>query len=150
MIRLDPIPPIVLTNNQPAFYDVESVTAIEMISKMYKYLQNWVDDYNKFVTEVNTQIENYENSTDKNIDEFQNCVKELLSNYINSIDTKINNQNVVIQDAIVYIKDHLEETANKLFVEAIKNGDLKATLDTTYNETDESLTLAIKSEKGGN
>ena len=46
MIRLQPLPQIALTNLQPAFYDVESVTAIEMVSKFYSYLQNLVDDYN--------------------------------------------------------------------------------------------------------
>ena len=74
MIRLQPLPQIALTNLQPAFYDVESVTAIEMVSKFYSYLQNLVNDYNSFVTEVNNNIDDFESGIIHDFECFRNCI----------------------------------------------------------------------------
>lgn len=171
MIRLRPLPPIALTNNQPAFYDVESVTAIEMISKMYAYLQNMVTDYNSFITEVNNELDNFETSTDKNYQCFTKCVKDLLDNYIESVDTKIDLQNKVIndaikkqdkkiadtielqnkeiQDAVKYMQDNLVTTVNNLFSQAIADGEIKANLKAIYDSDNESLTFTIQGAEEG-
>lgn len=171
MIRLIPLPPIALTNNQPAFYDVESVTAVEMTSKMYAYLQNMVTDYNSFITEVNNELDNFEKSTNKNYDEFTKCVKDLMDNYIQSVDTKIDLQNKTINDAIknqdkkiadtiklqnndiqnavYYMKDNLVATVNEIFSSAIENGKIKANLKAVYDSDNESLTFTIQGTEEG-
>lgn len=155
MIRLKPLPPIALTNLQPAFYDVESVTAIEMVSKLYAYLQNMVNDYNAFVTEVNEEIENFENDTNRNIDCFTSCIKQLMLNYIESIDMKIalqddkiqdaiDNQNEVIANAVQYMKDHIIETATSVVNDAIDEGKILVAI--TYDEPTEALNIIVNRE----
>ena len=107
MIRLKPLPPIALTNLQPAFYDVESVTAVQMVSKFYAYLQDMVNDYNSFITEVNQEIENFERDIDHRVDRFTCCIKNLMDNYIQSIDMKIDLQDTKIAEAVDYMKNNI-------------------------------------------
>lgn len=143
MIRLKPLPPIALTNLQPAFYDVESVTAIEMVSKLYAYVQEMVNDYNSFITEINTEIEKFEDDINYNIEEFKSCVQKLMSEYIESIDIKIDLQNKEIADAINYMKNNIVETATELFEQAIISGTIRANLVNTYDSETEELTIDL-------
>lgn len=143
MIRLKPLPPIALTNLQPAFYDVESVTAIQMVSKLYAYLQEMVNDYNAFVNEVNNEIENFEHDINYNFEEFKSCVQSLMSEYIESIDIKIGLQDKEIADAIDYMKNNIVETATELFEQAIITGTIRANLVNTYNSQTEELTIDL-------
>ena len=139
MIRIKPLPNIALTDLQPAFYDVESVTAVQMVSKFYTYLQNIVDDYNSFANEVNQEIEKFENDTNANYEEFQNCIKQMILDYIESIDTKINNQDLVIKDAVDYMKNNIIETTTSIVNDAIDDGDINVTV--SYDPEDEELTI---------
>ena len=143
MIRLKPLPPTALTNLQPAFYDVESVSAIEMVSKLYTYLQEMVNDYNAFVTEVNNEIENFEDDINYNFEEFKSCVQSLMNEYIESIDIKIGLQDKEIADAIDYMKNNIVETATELFEQAIISGTIRAELVNTYDSETEELTIDL-------
>lgn len=172
MVRFNPLPPLALTDLQPCFYDVESVSTVEMVSKLYAYLQSLVNDYNAFVNEINANITDFENSTDKNIACFKKCVMDLMTNYIESIDTKINlqnsniaqaidtqnrtiqnsidAQNQAIQNAIDYMKNNLINTVNNLFRDSLSNGDIRATLGSTYDEPTETLLLFIEGSEVNN
>lgn len=93
MIRIKPLPDIALTDLQPAFYDVESVTAIQMVSKFYKYLQDIVNDYNSFTNEVNDEISN-QNAT------IEDAVNYMTNNIIQTA-TEIINQ--AIEDGLIEV-----------------------------------------------
>lgn len=146
MIRFQPLPPLALTDLQPSFYDVESVSTVEMVSKLYGYLQNLVDNYNSFATEVNNEITNFENSTDKNICDFKKCVMDLMSNFIESIDTKIDLQNTTISEAVDYMKINLQNSLHDLLMELIESGNLYISMD--YDSENEELTFTLT--EGGN
>lgn len=93
MIKFNNLPDIALNNTRPAFYDVESVTVVELVDKLYKYTQNLIDNYNAFATDVQNEITAFEDDTNKNICDFKKCIMDLQSNFIESVDTKINLQN---------------------------------------------------------
>ena len=155
MIRLQPLPQIALTNLQPAFYDVESVTAIEMVSKFYSYLQNLVNDYNSFVTEVNNNIDDFESGMIHDFECFRNCIIKTMNDYIESIDMKISlqdntiseaieNQNSIIENAVNYMKNNIVETATTVINQAIANGDIQVAI--SYNEPTEELDIIVTRE----
>lgn len=159
MIRLQPLPQIALTNLQPAFYDVESVTAIEMVSKFYSYLQNLVNDYNSFVTEVNNNIDDFESGMIHDFECFKNCIIKTMNDYIESIDTKINLQDLNISnkfteqdnkiaEAIEYMKTNIVETATTVINQAIDNGDIQVAI--AYNEPTEELDIIVTREGDNN
>lgn len=152
--RLKPLPQMVLTDLQPSFYDVVSVSTEQMVAKFYAYLQQWIDDYNGFINDINAYIDEFTSCTDAKYEEFINCVKDLMSDYIQSVDTKIALQDTKIadidtalQDAINYMKNNLITTVNNLFAQALSDGDIRATLGSSYDEPTETLTLYIEGDE---
>ena len=156
--RLKPLPQLVLTDLQPSFYDVVSVSTDQMIAKFYAYLQEWVNDYNSYVNDINALIDEFTRCTDAKFEDFTNCVKDLMTDYIESVDTKIalqdskidnaiEEQNTAIQNAIDYMKNNLVTTVNNLFAQALEDGDIRATLGSTYDEPNETLIFYIEGDE---
>ena len=138
------LPHWVLTDLQPAFYDVESGTTLQQTAKMYGKVQELIDLYNEFVTKVNQYITDFESGIIKDFNCFKNCIIKTMNDYIETIDTKINLQDTKINDAIDYMKNNLVSELTTLFDDALANGEIEATF--VYNQSTESLTLQL----GGN
>lgn len=163
--RIEPLPQWILTDLQPAFYDIESVTAVKMVAKLYGKMEQLINDYNYFVDQINKNIEDFEDGMISDFECFKNCIKKLVEDYIDSIDMIIANQNRritesitaqnqaitekfleqdhKIDDAINYMKTNLISTVNTLFENAVHNGEVTATLIETYDSDRESLVLSI-------
>lgn len=163
--RIEPLPHWVLTDLQPSFYDIESVTAVKMVAKLYGKMEQLISDYNYFVDKINQNIEQFEDGMIEDFECFKDCIKKLIEDYIDSIDMIISNQNRnitesiaaqnqaitekfleqdhKIDDAINYMKTNLVATVNELFNNAVHNGDITATLLEDYNSETESLNLSI-------
>lgn len=101
-----------LTGKHPAFYDTESATAIEQTAKIYGAMQTLIDEYNKFVDELNTNIQNFEESTNKDVEDFKECITNTMRKYIETLDTKVDN-------AVSYMKTNLRETAENYLASVI-------------------------------
>jgi hypothetical protein len=142
------LPHWVLTDLQPAFYDVESGTTLQQTAKIYGKMQELIDLYNEFVTKVNKYIKDFEDGIINDFEEFRNCIIVTMNEYIETIDTKINLQDTKINDAVEYMKNNITSTASTLFNDALDNGDITASLGISYNETTEELTFSIQAEGG--
>mgnify|MGYP006923193589 CR=1 FL=1 len=153
------LPHWVLTDTLPAFYDCESATAIQQTAKLYGKIQELITIYNDFVRDINRYITEFEEGIIKDFNCFQNCVIKTMNDYIESIDTKINLQDLniankfdeqdqIIADAVNYMKENLVSTVTTLFNNAVRNGDITATLLETYDSDDESLVLSIVASEG--
>lgn len=116
-----------LTNKNPAFYDADSKTVVEMVARVYGAVDELITESNKFQEDINKILENHELT----IDEFKKCITELIENYIKMIDDKILLQDAKIDDAIE---------------NAIAEGKIKAV--GTYDETTESLDIVITYDRG--
>lgn len=137
------LPHWVLTDKHPAFNDIESVTAIEMVARLYAKMEELVNDYNSFIDMLNEEIERFESDTNETIEEFKNCVTKIMNEYIETIDTKINMQDLQITEAIAYMKDNIVSTVKDLIQEAVEEGEFGLVVH--YNATDESLMFSIES-----
>lgn len=137
------LPHWVLTDLQPAFYDVESGTSLQQTAKMYGKMQELIDLYNEFVTKVNKYIKDFEDGIIADFEEFRNCIIKVMNDYIETIDTKINLQDTKINDAIDYMKNTIVETATELFEQALISGTIRANLVNTYNSQTEELTIDL-------
>ena len=147
--HIRPLPFWVLTDLQPAFYDSESGTVLQQLSRMYPKIQEVINSYNDFVRKVNRYIDEFENGIITDFNCFKNCIIKTMNDYIESIDTKINLQDMDIQNAIDYMKDNLTQTISNLFNEALTNGDIVASLNIDYTSNTESLVLSIVAESEG-
>lgn len=142
--HVTPLPHWVLTDLQPAFYDSESGTILQQMSRIYPKIQEVIDSYNNFVNEVNTYITEFEDGIIEDFECFKNCIIETMNNYIETIDTKINLQDTEIKEAVDYMKTNIEETATSVINQAIEDGDLNVGIE--YNPTTEALNIVVTRE----
>lgn len=166
-----PLPHWCLTDLQPAFYDTESGSAIQMIARIYPKIEELVVNYNSFVDEINRYINEFETGMIADFDCFKNCIIKTMNEYIETIDTKINlqdtrigeaierqdksiadkfaEQDEIIADAVAYMKENIIATCQAVFREAIANGDVLAELHLEYDASTEAITLSINATNGG-
>lgn len=142
--HIRPLPFWVLTDLQPAFYDSESGTALQQLSRMYPKIQEIIDNYNDFVRDVNRYIDEFETGIINDFNCFKNCIIKTMNDYIESIDTKINLQDMDIQNAIDYMKDNIVATTTNVINQAIANGNLNVGFE--YNPSDEALDFIVTRE----
>ena len=164
--HIRPLPYWVLTDLQPGFYDSESGTVLQQLSRMYPKIQEIINRYNDFVRDVNRYIEEFETGIIKDFECFKNCINKTMIDYIESIDMKVNiqdrtiaeaierqdkaisdkfdEQDEVIANAINYMKDNIVATTTNIINQAIENGDINISIE--YNSTLESLNIIVTEE----
>lgn len=131
------LPKWVLTNPFPAFFDGESGSAIEQTAKVYGAMQELIGEHNQFMNDLQKQIDDFENGTTKEFECFKKCVTQLIENHVKAVDERLIQQDLKIVDAMNYMKDHIEETTEKLVNEGIESGRFDVAV--SYNEETESL-----------
>lgn len=144
MINIEKIkllPNWVITDKYPAFYDTESATAIEQTAKLYGAMRELQESYNKFVASVNTTITAFINDVNADQEEFECKITKIVHDYIAMLDEKIKQQDQVIEDSIIYVKNNIEESATEIINQAITNG--KIAITHTYDETTKKVSLVI-------
>ena len=161
-----PLPHWVLTNLQSAFYDSESGTVLQQMSRVYAKIEELINTYNEFACEVNRYIKEFEDGIIADFECFKNCIIKTMNDYIESIDTKISLQDLkiseaierqdntiaekfieqdnVIAEAINYMKDNIVATTTTIINQAIENGDINVSL--TYDAVGEELTINVTRE----
>lgn len=164
--RITPLPHWVLTNYQSAFYDSESGTILQAMARIYPKIEDLINDYNTYVKQIDNIINEFQTGIIEDFECFKNCIIKTMTEYIESIDTKMSVQDSVIADkfneidetiankfdeqdtkidnAIQYMKDNIVATATSIINQAIENGDLNVGIE--YNPTDESLNFIITRE----
>ena len=164
--HIRPLPFWVLTDLQPAFYDSESGTVLQQLSRIYPKIQEIANGYNDFVREVNRYIEEFESGIIKDFECFKNCITKTMEDYITSIDMKVNiqdttiaeaierqdkaisdkfeEQDEAIQNAINYMRDNIIATTESVINQAIQNGSI--TVGVTYDLSTEALSIIVTEE----
>lgn len=142
--HIRPLPFWVLTDLQPAFYDSESGTVLQQLSRIYPKIQEVINAYNDFVRDVNRYIDEFETGIINDFECFKNCIIKTMNDYIETIDTKINLQDMDIQNAIDYMKDNIVAITTNIINQAIENGDLNVGFE--YNPSNESLNFIVTRE----
>ena len=117
---IERLPHWCMTHSHPAFNDLESKTAIEMVARVYGKTNELVDDYNKYVDNINKEIENFETGITSDFECFKENITKIVHDYITMIDEKIKVQDDVIADAVDYMKTNLAITIGEL----LENGEL--------------------------
>lgn len=130
-----------LTDKFPGFYDTESSSAISQTAKLYKAMQELIEEYNLFADETNKALEEFEQETTDRIECFKKCMVETMKNHIDVIDTKMLHQDKVIADASTYMKENIYINTYNVVDEMFKSGLVK--LQATYNAAEESLSFDL-------
>lgn len=140
MIKL---PIWVLTNPKPSVYDSESSTAIEMVAKLYTTCNEIVEDYNKFVEQVTTQIDTFVADSTEEYETFRVSLRQEFQDFIDTIDLKV-------RSVENYMKNNLTDTANKFLATVINDLQTQITTfeaDRAYFKTEfEKQTKSIETQ----
>lgn len=136
---IKPLPNWVLTETYPAFYDSESLTAIQQTARLWARVQELITAYTEFVTEITNRVEEYERGVDDDIDAFKTYVNEKIAEQ----DGKIDEALADLEEALAGLDATVVQTVNQLFQQAIEGGLIEATLRENYDSTAESLDLSI-------
>lgn len=137
-----------LNRTIPTIDDTESLSVLELVGKNTTKINELIKDYNEFVDEINLQVEEFENSITKDHEEFKNCITKIMHDYIMKIDDKIKMQDLVIDNAVKYMKDNINSTCTSIINELILNGDIQITH--TYNSENKKVSLIIKNMEVSN
>lgn len=144
MNKVTLLPKWILPDTLPSVYDTQSGTAVEMVAKVYGAMRTLQTEYNSFVDEVNKTITNFINSTNQDQECFKNKITKIMHDYIIKIDEKIKMQDLVIDNAIKYMKENITITSREVITEAIKNNEINI----SSNYKNEVLFLTI-TDNGG-
>lgn len=148
---IQPLPKWIMPGNRNAFDDFESLTNVEHVARIYKKMQELVDDYNKFVTEVESEI------TEATIDkskEFKEELIKLVHDYIQALDMKIVNQNRTITESIEFVKINLAEYVEQIINTMKDDGTLEEVVADTFDnvvtrlDALENTTYSLEYEEG--
>ena len=146
MGKFKQLPNWCFTTLKPAFYDLESLTAVEQTGRLYKTIQDLIDDYNKCVNEINTTINEFLTTADKDQAEFECKINKIIHDYIITIDSKIahqdrkiddaiNNQESTLAEAVRMMTTNLTESVQTVVNEMKESGELSEDILNAFDET---------------
>ena len=105
-----------LTNTKPTIYDAESGSVIEQTAKVYGAMNELIEEYNKFVDSVNTQITEFSSSEKTDNETFRVGLRQEFQDFIDIVELKIGNFDS-------YTKEKIRTLFNEVLNELIKNGE---------------------------
>lgn len=107
-----------------AFKDIDSATAIEQTAKIYKAMQELIEDYNKFVEELNKSFEEHITLTEQDQECFKKHIEKICHDYIRVMDMHSDKQDRLINDAILFMKDNLSESISTTIANMRESGEM--------------------------
>lgn len=128
--RITILPSWCITNRQPAFLDVESKTAIEMVGKVYAAMRELQEDYNKYTSETTAKIDLFIADTNTDYEKFKAYITKTVHDYIAMLDAKVEG---LAGDYVESVHGALEEEIGVLSTE------LTTTLNNRLAEQDSRI-----------
>lgn len=118
------IPNWVYTGSLPAFYDVESGTAIEQTARLHGYVKSLIDDYNLFVKTLTEETNKFVEESNQDQEDFKTEITKIMHDYIMMIDDKIKMlDNAVSNQVIAYMDKAFDEGKIVISVEYDENNE---------------------------
>lgn len=136
------LPKWVVANKYPAFYDLESMTAIEQTARLYGAVQDLIESFNTFVSLVDSDLTNFNEEYQHNNEVHEVSIRQLIQDFFDSVETALQLQNSKISNIENTFGKNIENAINK----AIRNGSLNIAL--TLDENTEQLLLTISETAG--
>lgn len=141
------------SNINPAFKDKESLTAVNMVAKLYSKMSDMIKDYNNLCIELTTKMEGHEYDCNQEIESFEEELTKLMHDYISMLDEKIKLQDKKIEELDLIVPDvpniattdYVLEEISKIEIPDTSNLATTEYVDNTVNE----VLGNIETELGG-
>lgn len=134
--KISLLPPWHMIETHPAFYDLDSKTAVGQTARLYGAMKELQEVYIEWSNKANAVITDFINNVNADQEEFENSINKIMHDYISMIDEKIKMQDQKIEDNL---NGAIEELLNEL----IKTGKIKNII-TTYEYDSSKETLEFK------
>lgn len=138
---LKKLPHWILPTTSPAFDDKESGTAIEMVGRIYKKMNELIDNYNQFVETVNNSNTAFQEGMEQKFEVFTIGLRQEFQDFIDTVDLAFDNYCV---ETLEYLETNLDERIAKSQV--ITNLTTKLTNDELKIKYIETLLDTMQSE----
>lgn len=123
---MNKLPLWVLTNKYPSVFDSESKTAIEQTARVYGAMNDLIEEHNKYIEILNSNIAKFEAGIITSNDCFRNNIKKIMNEYISSVDKKISSLES-------YLKLNIKETLNTWIQEGALDDSIMELFDDLRN-----------------
>lgn len=97
-MAIEMLPKWNLYSTKHSFYEGDSVTLIELASRLTGTMNALIDEYNKFAYLVNGQVSDFMSSTDKDHEEFATGLRQEFQDFIDTIDLKLSGITQTMKD----------------------------------------------------
>ena len=135
-----------ITETHPAFYDVDSKTAVGQTARVYAAMLELQEDYNSFVSEINICITDFINNVNADQECFKNEITKIVHDYIAMLDEKLKMQDKEIQETIVYIQENLKESVEEVIDQMVESGELENAIVDAFDNLGARVTMLEKSK----
>lgn len=124
MYKFTDLPNWCLTGSNPAFYDTDSATAVEQTAKLYGAMKTLIKESENAINQLDKEIEDFKNGINQDQEEFKTNITKIMHDYIHSIDTKIDSQDLAIVKAIEFMTTNLSSSINELITDMKESGEI--------------------------
>ena len=138
---IDNLPKWNIADSNPAFYEYESATAIEMVAKLYAKVKELIESHNTFTDEMTKAFEEFKQAVNDNFELFSTELRQEFQDFIDVVELKIKDQDAKIDDAVDYMKNKIVSTTQNIVINALANGNIYAKLN--YDTENEALELVL-------
>lgn len=140
------LPPFLFHDRQPAFHDCESLTAIEMVSKLYGKINELITHYNDFY--VKTTQANKEFLANHTLDytNFQLQIAQTINDFTNLLEVRLKGMDKNIENTIKAIKDNLSESVIDIVSNMKDSGELSQAIMTALGDYTRILNEVLAKE----
>ena len=129
------LPEWIMTKGQPAFYDTESATAIEMVSKLHGAVNTLIEEYNKAVIEFDT----FEGTIEEKNECFKANIIAMMNDFIDAANMTHDLQSKEIEAAIEYMTTNINELAIDIVNKGLQDGSIVVNM--MYDAAAEELAI---------
>ncbi len=126
---------------EPAFYDANSKSYLELIANFHAKLNECVTEINTFTESMNNQMDEFLVADEKAKQEHMTAIRQEYQDFIDVINLKVMELENQIDNAEEYMRTNIIATTESIVVNALKNQDFKVDLD--YDEENEELNFTI-------
>ena len=87
-----------LYGNKHSFYEADSVTLIELASKLTGTMNALIEEYNTFAESVNNKVDAFMATTGQDQEAFETALRQEFQDFIDTIDMKLSSLNVTYNE----------------------------------------------------
>ena len=140
------LPPFFMHDREPAFHDCESVTAIEMVSRLYGKMNELITAYNDFYFKTKQENANFITSNNLNYTNFKMEIAQKINDFTNLLELRLKGMDKNIESTIKAIKENLSDSVIEIVSNMKDTGELSQAIMTALGDYTSILNEVLAKE----